>query len=101
MQTPEHHVVNSDNILLVILQWAWVSLFAFAGWITLKMFGVDKRVAVVEQAKIDSEKRRDEDEERRDKQRSELLDSIRENNTSVMGRLDSIDESLRNGYKSA
>lgn len=88
--------MDSANILFVVLEWAWVSLFAAVGWLWIKVFGMDARIQVLENSIENAEKDRD-----------EIKQLLRDHNDGVRGGLARLDERiheldvyLRNGHNS-
>ena len=93
---PFHPVANmEDNVLIRILEYAWVGLFAMFAWVVKKLSFHDKDIAtqntsvqLLIQAQAMCDKTRDEDVERNEASHAAIMKALDTHHTTVMGRLD-------------
>jgi hypothetical protein len=81
---------GEKDILLLILEWAWVGVFATVVWCIRKIFSVEYTVAVVSTIQTEMKEQHDKDEQRRDRQRDENIDTINKHHDRVSEKLDDL-----------
>lgn len=77
-----------DNLLLKILEYAWIVVLAMVTWIMKKLSLHDTNIKLLEQAKIQDAKTRDEDVQRNNEAHDKIMTAIDTHHSTVMGRLD-------------
>ena len=90
--------MDSDNILIQVLQWAWLGVVALILHMYRRIVGLDTQHKVLQEARTFAAEQRKEDLERADSQRIETMDAINRSNDQVMSRLDSLEKTVRNGH---
>lgn len=80
--------MESDTLLALIFEWAVLPLYAVVVWLALKVFNLDKHLAVLT-SNFQQEAAT------REQARKELRESMREDNTRILDRLDSMEQSQR------
>ena len=90
--------MDSDNILLKVLEWAWIGIVGVIIHIYRKLIGLDTQHQLLQESRTANASQRKEDLERFDSQRTEMIDVINRHNDQVMHRLDSLEKTVRNGH---
>ena len=90
--------MDPDNILLKILEWAWLGLVALIVHIYRKLIGLDTQQQILQEARTCQARQRQEDQRHHDKQRGETLAAIDRSNDQVSERLTSLEKAVRNGH---
>ena len=81
-------VSMEHNLLMKLLEYAWIPVLAMVTWIMKKLSLHDTNIQLLEQAQVQCDKQRDEDVQRNEKAHKELMTALNNHNTVVMGRLD-------------
>ena len=89
--------MDSDNILIKILEWAWIGLFGMIVHIYRKIVGLDTQHQIINESRTLQAEQRKEDLENHNTQRTEMMDAINRHNDQVMRRLDALERVCRNG----
>ena len=76
------------NLLLKILEYAWIPIIAMVAWIMKKLSLHDTNIKLLEQTQIQCDKTRDEDVSRNEKAHKQLMEALNTHHSTVMGRLD-------------
>lgn len=90
--------MDSDNILLKILEWSWIGIVGVIAHIYRKLVGLDTQHKILQEARTAAAEQRREDQDRHDSQRKEVINSINRHNDQVMERLSSLEAAVRNGH---
>jgi hypothetical protein len=91
--------MDSDNILLKILEWAWIAMAGGMLHLYRKAFGLETRSQLLEQDKETRESQRKEDLKLRSEQRAEIIDTISNHHNDVMKRIDTLEVIVKkNGH---
>jgi hypothetical protein len=91
--------MDSDNILLKILEWAWIGIVGMIVHIYRKLMGHDTQHKILNEARTAQAEQRREDQERHKEDRKEVMDTIIRHNTEVMNKFDRIETVIRkNGH---
>ncbi len=76
-------IMLSDNLLVIIFQWVWVTIVALLGYLFRKVFVMDKEIGLIKQDMANSKE-----------QRAEMLDSLRSQSESLDEYNDSVVKAL-------
>lgn len=90
--------MDSDNILLRILEWAWIGIVGLIIHIYRKLIGLDTQHQILQESRTVTAEQRREDLTRHDAQRAEMLDAVNRHNDRVMDRLERLEKVIRNGH---
>lgn len=92
--------MDSDSLLLRVLEWAWLSLIAVILHIYRKLTGLDTQAQLLDQQAEHHEKLRKEEKDLRNDQRKEILDKIDSHHKTVMTKLDNVEMGIKKNGKS-
>ena len=102
--------MDESNILLKVLEWAWLGVIGVLGWLIKKVYSVEKDCSgddaksKTDIAVLDNSQQSLRDEFNREMKRNKddhvmILDKLDAHNTRVMTRLDSLVRIAKNGNK--
>jgi len=89
--------LNSDNLLLDFLRWAWVSLILVIVHIYRKLMGLETRDEVLATMQANFVAQRKEDQERHTAERDEMLRKVDRHHELQMCKLEKLESRIKNG----
>jgi len=89
--------IDSDNLLLDFLRWAWVSLIVVIAHIYRKLMGLETRDEVLATMQANFVAQRKEDQERRTAEREEMLNKVDRHHELQMRKLEKLESRIKNG----
>ena len=88
----------TESTLGAILQYIWVPIVTGMFWLWSRVFGVDARTSLLEQAQGHHEQQRAEERKLRDRERLETHAQIETHHETVMTKLDGLETRIKNGH---
>lgn len=89
--------LDSDNLLLDFLRWAWVSLIVVFVHIYRKLMGLETRDEVLATMQENFAAQRKEDQERITAERREMLQKVDRHHELQMNKLEKLEDRIKNG----
>ena len=90
--------MESDNLLITILEWAWVGLFGVFIALYRKITGIETRQELLDQAQTYYNQLRKEDLNSRNDRRKTIIERIDLHHSAVVGRIERLEKLIRNGH---
>ncbi len=89
--------LDSDNLLLDFLRWAWVSLILVIVHIYRKLMGLEAQAQVIATIQDNFAAQRKEDQQRRTAERKEMLNKVDRHHELQMRKLEKLESRIKNG----
>ena len=89
--------LDSDNLLLDFLRWAWVSLILVIVHIYRKLMGLEAQAQVIATIQDNFAAQRKEDQQRRTAEREEMLNKVDRHHELQMRKLEKLESRIKNG----
>jgi len=89
--------LDSDNLLLDFLRWAWVSLILVIVHIYRKLMGLEAQAQVIATIQDNFAAQRKEDQQRRTAEREEMLNKVDRHHELQMRKLEKLEYRIKNG----
>lgn len=87
--------MDSDNVLLRILEWAWIALFAMFAALFRKVTGLETRQQLLDAQLEQHEKMRLEDKAARKESRDQVIEMITIHHKNIEQRIDTLETIIR------